>query len=191
MEDRWPEPIYLVPQRDLGASCFDIIAKLYPQPKVSLLLQAYSLSIILQTEQVLFFFLPSEVTCQLPISKEYGMPCLQRIRHLQEKNGLTILHWAYFPLHFADGIVFAMQLINKRKDARGTANKIPENLLSLRGDSTASWAFFPFAIFSCIPCSGLMPYIRKLLDSQRGSVRLPAPIAMARGDSGPGKCSCH
>lgn len=59
-----------------------------------------------------------------------------------------------------------MQLINKRKDARGTANKIPENLLSLRGDSTASWASFPFAIFSCIPCSGLMPYIRKLLDSQ-------------------------
>ena len=56
MEDRWPEPIYLVPQRDLGASCFDIIAELYPQPKVSLLLQAYSLSIILQTEQVLFFF---------------------------------------------------------------------------------------------------------------------------------------
>ena len=55
MEDRWPEPIYLVPQRDLGASCFDIIAELYPQPKVSLLLQAYSLSIILQTEQVLFF----------------------------------------------------------------------------------------------------------------------------------------
>ena len=54
-KDREPEPIILGPQRDLGASCFDIVAELYPQPKVSLLLLAYSLSIILQTEQVLFF----------------------------------------------------------------------------------------------------------------------------------------
>ena len=72
MEDRWPEPIYLVPQRDLGASCFDIIAELYPQPKVSLLLQAYSLSIILQTEQVLFFSFPLKLPVNSQSQKNMG-----------------------------------------------------------------------------------------------------------------------
>lgn len=58
----------------------------------------------------------------------------------------------FFPLHFADGIVFAIQLINKEKRCRGTANKTPENLLRHRGDSTASWAFFPllFSVASLV-----------------------------------------
>lgn len=43
----------------------------------------------------------------------------------------------FFPLHYADRIIFARQLISKGSDTGGTADNITENTLSIRGDTTA------------------------------------------------------
>lgn len=43
----------------------------------------------------------------------------------------------FFPLHYADSIIFARQLISKGSDAGGTADNVTENMLSIRGDTAA------------------------------------------------------
>lgn len=85
--------------------------------------------------------------------------------HEPLENGIIILRRTHCTLHSADSIIFATQLFSKRKDARGTADKIAKNLLSIRSDPTASWVS-TFAIFSCILFSGLLLRFGKLLNIQ-------------------------
>ena len=59
-----------------GKSCFDVAAELDPQPGLSLPHQAYFPKFSLTDWANSFILLPFEVTCQLPVSKDYGMQCL-------------------------------------------------------------------------------------------------------------------
>lgn len=69
------------------------------------------------------------------------------------------------PYILLTALFFARQLINTRSDAEVPADKITENLLSIRGDTTAPWVP-TFAGFTCIFSSGLSPGFGKLLNIQ-------------------------
>lgn len=97
-------------------------------------------------------------------------------------NGVVISHRAYVPLCFADSSIFSRQLISKGSEAGGTADKIAENLLRIRGDITAP-RVPSFASVCCIPSSGLLSDLGKLLTLQ-GLCVLPVLVSRTRGGAG-------
>lgn len=99
---------------------------------------------------------------------------------------MIILHRAYFPLYFADSIIFSRQLISKGIDAGGTADNITEHSLGIRGEATGPWIpTFPTS-FSCVSFSSLLSDVGKLLNVQ-GLCELTCDGFMARGGSGCGR----
>ena len=125
------------------------------------------LSTISQIEQILllFFFFPLKLPVNSQPQKNMVYNACREPGVFRRKTESFFYIGLISLCILLTALFFAVQLINKRKDDRGTADKITENLLSIRGDSTASWVS-SFAIFSCIPFSSLMSCFQKLLDIQ-------------------------